>query len=185
MSKSNVIKFVTGNRNKLLEVQNMLASTLEITPLDIDLPEYQGEPYEIATLKCQAALEHVDGPVLIEDTSLCFNALGGLPGPYIKWFLKELKPEGLPKLLAAFEDKTAYALCYFAYSEGKGQFIHVFEGRTDGKIVEPRGPRTFGWDPCFEPLGYDQTYAEMPYDLKKSISNRGKALKKLREYLNC
>ena len=68
---------------------------LQIVSKDIDLPEYQGEPDDIARQKCEEATKHVSGPVLIEDTSLCFNALGGLPGPYIKWFLKNLGPEGV------------------------------------------------------------------------------------------
>ena len=55
---------------------------------------------------------------MVEDTSLCFNAYGGLPGPYIKWFLKNLGHEGLNKMLAGFEDKSAYAQCIFAYSPG-------------------------------------------------------------------
>jgi inosine triphosphate pyrophosphatase len=71
----------------------------QIQGVNIDLEEYQGEPEEIATKKCTQAVLQVDGPVIVEDTSLCFNALGGLPGPYIKWFLGKLKPEGLPKLL--------------------------------------------------------------------------------------
>lgn len=60
----------------------------------IDLPEYQGEPDEITREKCLEAVRRLKGPVLIEDTCLCFNALGGLPGPYIKYFLKNLKPAG-------------------------------------------------------------------------------------------
>ena len=56
---------------------------------------------------------------MVEDTSLCFNAYGGLPGPYIKWFLKNLGHEGLNKMLAGFEDKSAYAQCIFAYSPGR------------------------------------------------------------------
>ncbi|XP_035306734.1 inosine triphosphate pyrophosphatase isoform X3 [Cricetulus griseus] len=58
------------------------------------VPEYQGEPDEISIQKCKEAARQVQGPVLVEDTCLCFNALGGLPGPYIKWFLEKLKPEG-------------------------------------------------------------------------------------------
>ena len=65
-----------------------------MTSQDIDLPEYQGEPEEIAEKKCKLAAEHIGGPVLTEDTSLCFNALGGMPGPYIKWFLSKIGPEG-------------------------------------------------------------------------------------------
>lgn len=62
--------------------------------MDIDLPEYQGSVEEIARLKCSFACDCVDGPVLVEDTGLGFDALKGLPGPYIKWFLKAVGPEG-------------------------------------------------------------------------------------------
>ncbi len=49
--------------------------------------------------------------------------------------------------------------------------------------MEPRGPRNFGWDPCFLPDGFDQTYAEMDMDTKNKISHRGRALEKLRDAL--
>ena len=58
-----------------------------LTNTKIDLPELQGEPEEISREKCRLAAEQVGGAVITEDTSLCFNALNGLPGPYIKWFL--------------------------------------------------------------------------------------------------
>ncbi len=60
----------------------------------VDLPEYQGEPDEICIAKCKEATKHVSGPIIIEDTCLCFNALGGMPGPYVKWFLKKIGPAG-------------------------------------------------------------------------------------------
>ena len=104
-------------------------------------------------------------------------------GPYIKWFLSKLGPEGLYQLLAGWEDKSAYALCTFAYSDGNpANPIQVFIGRTEGRIVVPRGPRNFGWDPCFQPDGYEQTYAEMAKELKNSISHRGRALQALRDH---
>ena len=53
--------------------------------------------------------------VLTEDTSLCFNAMNGLPGPYIKWFLEELGHDGLNRMLVGFENKTAYAQCIIGY----------------------------------------------------------------------
>ena len=65
----------------------------------IDLPEYQGEPEEITIQKCKEAAKEIQGPVLIEDTCLCFNALGGMPGPYIKWFLDKIGPQGMNKSL--------------------------------------------------------------------------------------
>ena len=85
---------------------------------NLDLPELQGEPKEIAKEKCRLAAEQVGGAVMVEDTSLCFNAMGGLPGPYIKWFLQKLGHDGLNRMLAGFEDKTGYAQCIFAYSPG-------------------------------------------------------------------
>ena len=90
---------------------------------------------------------------------------------------------GLYKLLNAYEDKSAYALCTFAYSSGKeGEKIKLFEGKTPGVIVEPRGSRHFGWDPCFQPDGFDKTYAELPPDVKNTISHRYKALDAMRNY---
>lgn len=83
------ITFVTGNAKKLQEVTAIVSSGARKFPFDltntkIDLPELQGEPVDIAKEKCRHAAERVGGPVMCEDTCLCFNALGGLPGPYIK-----------------------------------------------------------------------------------------------------
>ncbi|KAI1721276.1 ham1 family domain-containing protein [Ditylenchus destructor] len=182
MSKR-TLTFVTGNRNKLKEVQAVVGGFCNIDNIDLDLEEIQGEPREISRKKCQEAMSKTGKAVLVEDTCLCFNAFGGLPGPYVKYFLKQLHPEGLHKMLTGFEDKSAYALCTFAYCEGPKKDVHIFEGKIDGTIVEPRGPRTFGWDPCFEPLGYKQTYAEMSAELKNSISHRALALQKLCAFL--
>lgn len=71
----------------------------EVNAVDVDLPELQGEPEDIAREKCRLAAQQVQGPVMVEDTSLCFNAMGGLPGPYCKWFLQNLGPAGLHKML--------------------------------------------------------------------------------------
>lgn len=177
--------FVTGNENKLKEVIAILGTSFpwKIESMKIDLPEFQGEPDEISIEKCKIAAEKVKGPVIVEDTCLCFNALGGMPGPYIKWFLDKLQPEGLHRMLTGWEDKSAYALCTFAFSSGNhGDEILVFRGKTDGKIVEPRGPRNFGWDPCFQPDGFDQTYAELDKDVKNGISHRYKSLQAMREH---
>jgi inosine triphosphate pyrophosphatase len=105
MSKK--IYFITGNANKLKEFNQMIGKIepFEFLSKNIDLPEYQGEPEEIAIAKCETALKIAECPILIEDTSLCFNALGGMPGPYIKWFLDKLKPEGnfLIKLIVRWD----------------------------------------------------------------------------------
>lgn len=175
--------FVTSNEKKLEEALAILGDDfpMQVNNQKIDLPEFQGDPDSIARDKCWAAAEIVQGPVIVEDTCLCFNALGGLPGPYIKWFLAKLGPAGLYRLLHGFEDKSAYALCTVSYSSGDpSDPVALFEGRVDGRIVEPRGSSDFGWDPCFQPDGSELTYAEMPKDVKNSISHRTKALQALK-----
>lgn len=93
----------------MIEFQTIVGDLLNVTSMNLDLPELQGEPKEIAKEKVMIAYRQIKKPVLIEDTSLCYNSLKGLPGPYIKWFLEKLGHEGLNKLLAAYEDKSAYA----------------------------------------------------------------------------
>merc|ERR1712166_1718580 len=129
------------------------------------------------------AAKEVGGPVFVEDTSLCFNALGGLPGPYIKWFLDKTGHEGLNNLLAAYPDKSAVALCVFSYSAGPDTEPLTFAGCTAGTIVPARGPIDFGWDPVFLPDGFDQTYAELDKSVKNSISHRYRALELLKKHL--
>ncbi|GMH08254.1 hypothetical protein Nepgr_010094 [Nepenthes gracilis] len=175
-SLSRPVTFVTGNPKKLEEVKSILGNSIPFQSLKLDLPELQGEPEDISKEKARLAAIQVNGPVLVEDTCLCFNALKGLPGPYIKWFLQKIGHEGLNNLLKAYEDKSAYALCVFSLSLEPNSEPITFLGKTMGKIVPARGPNDFGWDPIFQPDGYEQTYAEMPKEEKNKISHRSKAL---------
>ena len=179
------ITFVTGNQKKLEEVISILGDSLpfDLVSKKLDLPELQGEPEEVSLAKCKLACDQVVGPVMVEDTSLCFNSLGGLPGVYIKWFLEKLGHEGLNNMLAAYTDKTAYAQCIFSFTPGPGVAPKAFVGRTPGTIVAARGPSDFGWDPVFQPDGFSQTYAELDKSVKNGISHRFKALTELRTYL--
>ncbi|KAK9808116.1 hypothetical protein WJX73_008079 [Symbiochloris irregularis] len=181
------IFFATGNQNKLKETVAILDSghhlPFAIKSVNLDLPELQGEDTDIAKEKCRIAASKVEGAVMVEDTSLCFNAYKGLPGPYIKWFLGRIGHEGLNNMLAAYEDKSAYAQCIFAFTPGPGVEPEVFVGRTEGKIVPARGDAVFGWDPIFQPDGFDVTYSEMDKATKNTISHRFRALQKLRDYL--
>ena len=80
------------------------------------MPELQGPSLEeIAIKKVQAAHALLSAPVIIEDTALCFKALKGLPGAYVKWFLEAVGPEGLAKMLDGFETREAEAVCTMAY----------------------------------------------------------------------
>jgi len=175
------LTFVTGNANKLAEVKTILGNDVELEAVKLDLPEIQGTIEEISKAKARKGAEMIGRAVLVEDTCLSFNAMGEMPGPYIKWFLQALGPDNLHKMLTGFEDKSAQAICTFAYCEGPEHEPLIFQGRTDGKIVPARGPKNFGWDPAFEYEG--QTYAEMPIEEKNKISHRYKALEKLRLWL--
>ena len=192
IAKSKIINFVSGNKNKYRELKDLLTEHLkdiEVRQLDIDLPELQGVPEEIVRGKLKLALEkakNLEGPILVEDTSLCFNAYGGLPGPYIKYFLKAIKQEGLYKMACAFEDHSAYAQSIFGLQKNEKSEPQLFIGRTEGEIVSPRGQKNFGlsgWDPCFKPNCDNKTYAEMEEDEKNKISHRGKSTKALIDYL--
>eukprot|EP00520_Triparma_pacifica_P018133 CAMPEP_0118633868 /NCGR_PEP_ID=MMETSP0785-20121206/1230_1 /TAXON_ID=91992 /ORGANISM="Bolidomonas pacifica, Strain CCMP 1866" /LENGTH=584 /DNA_ID=CAMNT_0006524779 /DNA_START=104 /DNA_END=1855 /DNA_ORIENTATION=- len=181
ISDTNTITFVTGNKKKLEEVKKIMKDVkATITNHKLDLPELQGDPLYVSEEKCKLAVTEIGGPVITEDTSLCYNALNGMPGPYIKWFLEKCGHEGLNKMLHGYDDKTAYAQTVVAYCEGPGKPVHLFDGRTNGKIVPPRGPLDFGWDPVFECSEGDAssngvTYAEMDKDVKNRISHRGRA----------
>uniref|UniRef100_A0A6B2LIC9 Inosine triphosphate pyrophosphatase n=1 Tax=Arcella intermedia TaxID=1963864 RepID=A0A6B2LIC9_9EUKA len=197
--------FVTGNAGKLREVTTLLNAHLTVGSGEaeeglqehedyigmvkegLDLPELQGDPKTISVEKCRAASKLIAGPVVVEDTGLCCNALGGLPGPYIRWFLQGCGAEGVHKMLQGFGDYSAYAETIFSFTSGPGEEIHTFVGRTQGRIVPPRGISSFGavsWDPVFEPEeGGGKTYAEMTKEDKNKISQRGRAIQQLRTFL--
>ncbi|KAI2506589.1 Pyrophosphatase [Fragilaria crotonensis] len=180
-----IVTFVTGNKKKLEEVQRILGNDLpfEITNEKVDLPELQGDTIDIAREKCLEAARLVGGPVITEDTSLCFTALNDLPGPYIKWFLEKCGHDGLNRLIVGYDDKSAYAQTVVAFCPGPGKDVVIFDGRTMGRIVPARGKLDFGWDPIFEPdEGDGMTYAEMSKDAKDAISHRSRAMAQLKEY---
>ncbi|KAK0541592.1 nucleoside triphosphate pyrophosphohydrolase ham1 [Tilletia horrida] len=187
-SSRRVLTFVTGNANKLREVREILAAAgnfpFEVESKDLDLPEIQGDIEEVAIAKCKAAARALDGPCITEDTALCFSALKGLPGVYVKDFMKKIGHEGLNNLLATYDDKSAEAVCTFAYCASAAAEPIVFQGRTRGIIVPARGPTFFGWDPVFQPEeSNEQTYAEMDKEEKNKISHRYRALEKLQKHL--
>ena len=177
------ITLITGNAGKLREFQILLQG-VPVVSRKIDLPELQGTTEYIATEKCKVAADIVGGPVLIDDTSLSFSAFGGLPGPYIKWFIDGMPLQDVVKMLTGFDDKRANAVCTLAYCDGPGHPVRIFEGIHQGHIVDPRGKGGFGWDAIFQPTDYNGlTYAETPTDVKLANSYRTRASELLKEYL--
>ena len=179
------VTFVTGNARKLDEARAILgaSATIELTSRALDLPELQGEPLDVARAKARRAAALLNGPALVEDTSLSYDALNGLPGVYVKWFLEKTGHAGLVDLLAAHDDKRAVARCVLAYARGPSDEEPLtFVGETAGRIVDARGPRDFGWDCVFEPEGREQTYAEMDAATKNACSHRYRALEAFRAH---
>ena len=169
--------FITGNKGKLAEVQSILRN---VEALDIDLPEVQSlDVYEIIRAKLEEARKHHFGEFIVEDTSLYFEGLKGLPGPLIKWFMKTIGNDGLYKMAEAFGNFNAEAKTVIGYSDDQKN-ISFYEGNIKGTIVSPRGDG-FGWDPIFQPNGYDKTFGELSAEEKNSFSMRKIALEKLRE----
>ncbi|KAJ2509383.1 acetyl-coenzyme A synthetase 2 [Coemansia sp. RSA 2049] len=177
------LTFVTGNKDKLREMQELLQGAVDLHSHAVDLEEIQGTTQQVATAKCRRAAEIVGGPVITEDVGLGFNAMNGLPGAYIKWFLSELQPAGLVRMLRGFDDKSGFAVCTIAFCQGPGHEPILFEGIHHGTIVDPRGPPVFGWNPIFQPLGSDLTYAEMSDAAKNACSHRFLAVEKLKAFL--
>jgi inosine triphosphate pyrophosphatase len=171
--------FITGSKAKFSEVKEILG---DIEQLEMDLEEIQDtDPHKVVAAKLEEALRHQYGAFIIEDTSLYFNALNGLPGPLIKWFMKTIGNDGLYKIAAAFGNFDAEAKTIIGYTNGRK--TEFFEGVVKGTIVSPRGETGFGWDPIFQPEGYTKTFAEMSSEEKNSLSMRKLAAEKLKGYL--
>ncbi|MBY0472968.1 non-canonical purine NTP pyrophosphatase [Patescibacteria group bacterium] len=172
--------FITGSKNKVAEVQSVLP---DIEQMEINLPEVQElDPHTILAAKLAEAQKHHKGEFIVEDTSLYFEGMNGLPGPFVKWFFEALGAGGLASL-AEFYGGKATAKTLIGYADEKGE-VQFFEGEMKGMIVQPRTPSGFGWDNIFVPEGYDKTFGELGPEIKNTISMRVQAARKLKEYLD-
>ena len=176
--------FVTSNYDKALEAAEILG--IELHSIALDLPELQSLDFaEVAAAKAIAAreaLNNPDSPILVEDSGLVFEAWNGLPGALTKWFLGSTGNEGLLKMLSAYGDRSARAVCAVAVATADGS-VRAFVGEVEGEIPpEPRGGGGFGWDPIFVPKGSSLTYAELG-PRKHEDSHRTRALHAAREAL--
>jgi len=175
------IRFVSSNPNKLAEANRLLGIDLE--PVSLDLVEVQAASAETITLeKLTLARTKIDGRLIVEDVSLGFVSLGGFPGPYIRWLMESAGGEGLGRIARGLDDRRATAICCVAFWDGKA--AHLFHGSTDGHVnADPRGLRTFGWDPWFQPDGSNRSFGEMTSEEKDEMSHRARAYRKLAAHL--
>jgi len=170
-----MITFITGNAGKFKEASAIVPGLVQ---QDLDLPEIQElDPHAVIAAKLDEARKHLtEGALVVEDTSLHIDALGGLPGPLIKWFLDRLRAEGIAELVEKLgKGSTAEARCVVGYLAEGSVEPQFFEGTMRGTIVAPRGENGFGWDVIFQPEGSAKTLGELSFDEKNVISIRAQA----------
>ena len=176
--------FITGNQNKVNYLSKSLGITLEHQKIDLD--EIQSpDPTVVIEHKVKQAYELIKKPVLVEDTSLCFNALDGLPGTFVKFFVEANDGlESMCRMLDGFEDRSAYASAVYGYYDGKD--MKFFSGRLDGTIaMHARGEGGYGWDKIFEPAGYNGvTRAELSPEDDIESYNKIRDFDALRTFLH-
>lgn len=185
--------FATNNKNKVAEVQQKLGGKFNIkTMAEIgctdDIPETGATLEENALQKARYIYNKFKCNCFADDTGLEVEALNGDPGVHTARYAGEAKDNNanMAKLLKNLEGKnnrnaqfrTIIALIY----NGKE---YLMEGKVTGVIrTEKSGNEGFGYDPVFQPEGYDKTFAELSMDVKNQISHRGRAVEKLIAQLN-
>ena len=203
------IVFATNNEHKLSEIRSILGDQVEVLSLNdigchVDIPETGETLEENALQKAQYIYDHYGMSVFSDDTGLEVDALNGAPGVHTARFAVESgfadkdhdSDANVECLLHQLKDKenrharfrTAIALIMSKEKETKNkeqeEAPKIFEGIVEGNITtERRGDKGFGYDPVFQPDGYDGTFAELGVELKNQISHRARAVQKLVDYL--
>ena len=174
------ITYITGNPNKAEYLAKLL--DFPILHQKIDLDEIQAlDLKKIVKHKVRQAYDLIKKPVVVEDTTLEFRGLGGLPGPFIRYFLEQMSEEDICSLLNG-KDRNATARCVFGYFDGEKEVY--FEGSIDGTIPEkPRGDKGYGFDRIFIPEGYNVTRAEQNEEDHKAVYLKIKPILQLKEFL--
>ena len=185
------IVIASANAHKVEEYRDLLKDQdVELHSL-ADYPGFPGVEEngstftENASIKAIAVSKYCDVPAFADDSGLEVMALDGRPGIYSARYA-ENDPARRAKLLGELEnvsDRRARFVCVIAIAIN-GEVIETFEGEVKGTIIkEERGEGGFGYDPIFVPDGYDQTFAEMPQELKNKISHRAEAFRKAMEFI--
>jgi non-canonical purine NTP pyrophosphatase (RdgB/HAM1 family) len=193
------IVFATNNLNKLTEVRKILGNSFEVLSLkDIncndDIPEKGQTLEDNAKMKAEYIYKKYHINCFADDTGLEVEALGGAPGVYSARYASMMgsgsakshdSGANMTRLLQELEQKdnrkARFRTIIALIIDGK---ITTFEGIVNGEIIrERRGGEGFGYDPIFQPEGYDQTFAELGTGIKNHISHRARAVQKLADYL--
>ncbi|MDU1904306.1 MAG: non-canonical purine NTP diphosphatase [Dysgonomonas sp.] len=184
--------FATNNEHKLEEVKSLLSKRYTILGLkdigdDTDIPETGDTLEENAMIKADYLWNTYGYNCFADDTGLEVEALNNAPGVYSARYAGEDKNSvaNMEKVLSELEDKTnrkaRFRTVIALILEGKR---YLFEGKVEGTItLFPQGTAGFGYDPIFQPDGYDKTFAEFGLDVKNEISHRAKAIRELALFL--
>ncbi|OQA52550.1 MAG: Non-canonical purine NTP pyrophosphatase [candidate division WS2 bacterium ADurb.Bin280] len=178
------IYYVTGNEGKFKEFKRLVKFE-GVSRQKADIAEIQSlDLVEIVAKKARDAYQELKNPVIVEDTSLVYNAFGRLPGPFVKYFESELGHSGMCRILNHYKkDRTASVEVMYGYFDGKN--LKTFSAITRGRIsAHPKGERGFSWDTIFIPDGSKLTFAQMTAREKDRFSPRKIAADKLSEFLN-
>ena len=195
----------TNNSHKLSEIKDILGESFDILSLkDVDINtdiEENGdtllENSRIKATFVASTLEKNNYPypfiVIADDTGLLVDELNGEPGIYSARYAggvghdSEANMRLLLHKLDGKENRKAHFSTFITYIEKKDAYttyMKYFEGRVDGTILkEKHGTEGFGYDPIFQPDGYDKSFAELGESIKNSISHRACAIKELAEYI--
>lgn len=185
--------FSTNNKNKLQELQAILGEKYSLLSLkDIgcteEIPEEQPTLEGNASQKAFYVYNKYGHNCFSDDTGLEIEALNGEPGVYSARYAGEEKSaeanmeKVLFKLAKINNRKARFRTVISLVIDGKEK---QFEGIVNGVILEQkRGESGFGYDPVFQPNGFEKSFAEMNLSDKNKISHRGRAVQKLVEYLN-
>lgn len=184
--------FATNNKNKLQELKSAVATFdifgLSESGIHVDIPETGVTLKENAAIKARFIYDTYGFNCFADDTGLMVDALNGEPGVYSARYSgpngdAESNMKKLLENLTGKEKRTGrFQTVICLILDGKE---HFFEGKCHGIILaERQGEKGFGYDPIFQPDGFDQSFAQMSMTEKNRISHRGLAVKKLVEFLN-
>lgn len=192
MSSSKTLAFATNNEHKLSEIRSMLVDRYRIISLkelecEVDIPETADTFAGNALIKARYLYENYHIDCFADDTGLEVDALGGQPGVHSARYAGNHDSEAnMGKLLDELKEKkdrnAQFRTVIALIINGEE---NLFEGIVRGRIATERhGKEGFGYDPIFIPDGYSESFAEMGVSAKNLISHRGKAVRKLIDYLN-
>ncbi|WP_353121583.1 non-canonical purine NTP diphosphatase [Dysgonomonas capnocytophagoides] len=192
MKKPRKLVFSTNNEHKLEEVKAILEPYYQILSLkdigdDTDIPETGETLEDNALIKANYLWDTYHTNCFADDTGLEVEALNNAPGVYSARYAGEQKSstDNVAKLLKELEGKenrnAQFRTVIALIIDGKK---YVFEGKIKGIITtSAQGNSGFGYDPVFQPEGYDKTFAELTLADKNEISHRARAVEQLALFL--